>query len=125
MIRPPFVSVLPDCFWLTWSYCRHTLSFILRASDMRIFLFIISITSLLLATRQFSLAEQTGQYKGALFLLLIGIQLLIAAALISEHREERTRKSSTSTNRGNSKAAGAGAVNESVEEGKAVRPVKE
>lgn len=61
---------------------------------MRMFLFVLSIVSLLLATRQFSLAEQTGQYKGALFLLLIGIQLLIAAALITEHREERTRKSS-------------------------------
>lgn len=58
---------------------------------MRIFLFIVS---LLLATRQFSLAEQTGQYKGALFLLLIGIQLLIAAALISEHRESQTPQSS-------------------------------
>jgi threonine/homoserine/homoserine lactone efflux protein len=92
---------------------------------MRIFLFILSIVSILLATRQFSLAEQTGQYKGALFLLLIGIQLLIAAALISEYREERTRKSSTSTNREDSKAAGAGAVNESVEEGKAAKPMKE
>lgn len=70
---------------------------------MRIFLFILSIVSLLLAIRQFSLAEQTGQYKGALFLLLIGIQLLIAAALISEHREERTRKSSTSSDKGNRK----------------------
>lgn len=70
---------------------------------MRIFLFILSIVSLLLATRQFSLAEQTGQYKGALFLLLIGIQLLIAAALISEHREERTRKPSTSSDKGNRK----------------------
>ncbi|MDH4301155.1 MAG: hypothetical protein OEV51_03675 [Nitrospira sp.] len=61
---------------------------------MRIFLFFFSIVSLLLATRQFSLAEQTGQYQGALFLLLIGIQLLIAAALISQHRESQTPKSS-------------------------------
>ena len=61
---------------------------------MRIFLFVLSIVSLLLATRQFSISEQTGQFKGALFLLLIGIQLLITAALISEHREERTNKSS-------------------------------
>jgi arginine exporter protein ArgO len=63
---------------------------------MRIFLFVLSIVSLLLATRQFSISEQTGQFKGALFLLLIGIQLLVTAALISEHREERTKKSSTS-----------------------------
>lgn len=92
---------------------------------MRIFLFILSIVSLLLATRQFSLAEQTGQYKGALFLLLIGIQLLIAAALISEHREERAKQSSTSTNREDRNAAGAGAVNASVDEGKAAKPTKE
>ncbi len=66
---------------------------------MRIFLFTLSIVSLLLAAHQFSLTEQTGQFKGALFLLLIGIQLLIAAALISEHREERTRKPSTSADK--------------------------
>jgi threonine/homoserine/homoserine lactone efflux protein len=73
---------------------------------MRIFLFVLSIISLLLATRQFSLAEQTGQYKGALFLLLIGIQLLITAALISEHREERTKQPSTSIDKGDGKDAG-------------------
>jgi threonine/homoserine/homoserine lactone efflux protein len=61
--------------------------------NMRIFLFTLSIVSLLLAAHQFSLTKQTGQFKGALFLLLIGIQLLIAAALISQHREERTRRS--------------------------------
>ena len=55
---------------------------------MRIFLFVLAIISLLLATHQFSISEQTGQFKGALFLLLIGIQLLIAAALITEHRKE-------------------------------------
>jgi threonine/homoserine/homoserine lactone efflux protein len=66
---------------------------------MRIFLFVLSIISLLLAAHQFSLTEQTGQFKGALFLLLIGIQLLIAAALISEHREERTRKSPASSDK--------------------------
>lgn len=68
---------------------------------MRIFLFVLSIVSLLLATRQFSISEQTGQFKGALFLLLIGIQLLIAAALISGHSEERKKKSSTSEEGGN------------------------
>lgn len=66
---------------------------------MRIILFVLSIVSLLLATRQFSISEQTGEFKGALFLLLIGIQLLIAAALISEHREERMKKSSASEER--------------------------
>ncbi|NGZ97173.1 MAG: hypothetical protein CV089_13825 [Nitrospira sp. WS110] len=67
---------------------------------MRIFLFVLSIVSLLLATRQFSISEQTGQFKGALFLLLIGIQLLVTAAFISGHREERTKKSSTSEEKG-------------------------
>jgi len=62
---------------------------------MRIFLFVLSIVSLLLATRQFSISEQTGQFKGALFLLLIGIQLLIAAALIHQHQEERVQKAAT------------------------------
>jgi threonine/homoserine/homoserine lactone efflux protein len=85
---------------------------------MRVFLFILSIVSLLLAAHQFSLAEQTGQFKGALFLLLIGIQLLIAAALISEHREERAKKSSTSVDKGNDKEVGANGVTESVEQGK-------
>ncbi|NJL16202.1 MAG: hypothetical protein HC938_02415 [Nitrospira sp.] len=61
---------------------------------MRIFLFAFSIVSLLLAAHQFSRAEQTGQFKGALFLLLISIQLLIAGALISQHREERAQSSS-------------------------------
>ncbi|MDR4467648.1 MAG: hypothetical protein MRJ68_05000 [Nitrospira sp.] len=67
---------------------------------MRIFLFMLSIVSLLLAARQFSISEPTGQFKGALFLLLIGIQLLVAAGLISEHREERTKKSSASEEKG-------------------------
>ncbi len=67
---------------------------------MRIFLFVLSIISLLLAAHQFALTEQTGQFKGALFLLLIGIQLLIAAALISQHREECARKPSTLANKG-------------------------
>ena len=64
---------------------------------MRIFLFLCSALSLLLAAHRFSLAEHTGQHKGGLFFLLIGIQLLIAAALIGGHREDRAPKSPTSS----------------------------
>ncbi len=64
---------------------------------MRIFLFLCSALSLLLAAHRFAIAEGTGQFKGGLFFLLIGIQLLITAALISHHREERATKSPTST----------------------------
>ncbi len=39
---------------------------------MRIFLFLCSALSLLLSAHQFSLAEPSGQYKGALILSLDG-----------------------------------------------------
>lgn len=85
---------------------------------MRIFLFILSVLSLLLAAHRFYLAEHTGQHKGGLFFLLIGIQLLIAAALISGHREEHTSKSSPSTDKGDSDKSGSNAVNVSEEQKK-------
>jgi len=85
---------------------------------MRIFLFVLSIISLLLAAHQFTLTEQTGQFKGALFLLLIGIQLLIAAALISQHREERAQSSSMEGDKEDHENAGAREVNTSREQGK-------
>lgn len=72
---------------------------------MRIFLFILSALSLLLAAHRFSLAEGTGQLKAGLFFLLIGIQLLIAAALIGGHREEPTTKSSKTTDKEDSREA--------------------
>ncbi len=75
---------------------------------MRIFLFLCSALSLLLAAPRFSLAEHTGQHKGGIFFLLIGIQLLIAAALIHSHREERVSKSQKSIDKGDSKEARAG-----------------
>lgn len=83
---------------------------------MRIFLFAFSIVSLLLAAHQFSRAEQTGQFKGALSLLLIGIQLLIASTLIYQHREERTKKSSASTDKGDNREAGLSGANTSDEQ---------
>lgn len=64
---------------------------------MRIFLFLCSALALLLAAHRFSIAEGTGQNQSGLFFLLIGIQLLITAALISHHRDERATKSPTST----------------------------
>ena len=83
---------------------------------MRIFLFLCSALSLLLAAHRFSLAEHTGQHKGGLFFLLIGIQLLIAAALIGGHREERTTKSPTSADTGNSDEVEPSARNASEEQ---------
>ncbi|GEM_PF-1810176 len=85
---------------------------------MRIFLFLCSALSLLLAAHRFSLAEHAGQHKGGIFFLLIGIQLLIAAALIHSHREERTTKSPTSTEKEDRKKAGPSAENVSVEQEK-------
>jgi len=84
---------------------------------MRIFLFALSALSLLIAAHRFSLAEHTGQNRGALFFLLIGIQLLITAALISEHRESQTPKSPASSEKRDDKEAGPNAVNASEEQG--------
>lgn len=80
---------------------------------MRIFLYALSALSLLLAAHRFYLAEHTGQHKGGLFFLLIGIQLLIAAALISGHREEHTSKSQTSKEKEDRKETGSSVVSES------------
>ena len=85
---------------------------------MRIFLFLCSALSLLLAAHRFYLAEHTGQHKGGIFFLLIVIKLLIAAALICGHREERTSKSSKATDKGDSKEAEQSAKNVSGEQEK-------
>lgn len=79
---------------------------------MRIFLFLCSALSLLLAAHRFSLAEHTGQHKGGIFFLLIGIQLLIAAALIHSHREERTTKPPASTDSNEAESIGGNASGE-------------
>lgn len=62
---------------------------------MRTFLFLCSAVSLLISAHKFSLAEPSGQYKSALFFLLIGIQMLITGALIGDHQDERDLKSRT------------------------------
>ncbi|MGB4069624.1 MAG: hypothetical protein WBK08_16475 [Nitrospira sp.] len=85
---------------------------------MRTFLFLCSALSLLLSAHKFSLAEPSGQYKGALFFLLMGIQLLITGALIGEHGESQTPKSPPSAEKKDDKEAGLSAANASEEQGK-------
>jgi len=80
---------------------------------MRIFLFISSALALLISAHKFSLADPSGQYKGALFFLLMGIQLLIAAALISEHRESQKPKPSASGGQEGTKEFGASVADRS------------
>lgn len=84
---------------------------------MRTFLFMCSALSLLVSAHKFSLAEPSGQYKGALFFLLIGIQMLITGALIGGHQDERDLKSRTETEKEDRKVAGTNAVNASREQG--------
>ena len=73
---------------------------------MRIFLGLLAVVAILLASRRFSLSESVGYDIGALFLLLIGIQLLITAALIHESQESRTPKPPTSADTPEAKASG-------------------
>ena len=83
---------------------------------MRIFLFISSALALFISAHKFSLIDPSGQYKGALFFLLMGIQLLIAAALISEHRESQTPRSSAPTEKKEDKEPGSKVANVSEEQ---------
>ncbi len=84
---------------------------------MRTFLFLCSALSLLVSAHKFSLVEPSGQYKGALFFLLIGIQMLITGALIGGHQDERDLKSQKETEKEDRKVAGTNAVNASREQG--------
>jgi hypothetical protein len=85
---------------------------------MRTFLFLCSALSLLLSAHKFSLAEPSGQYKGALFFLLMGIQLLIVGALVHDHQEERDRKAQTSAENEDHKEAGTSMATTSEEQRK-------
>ena len=57
---------------------------------MRIFFGVLSAIAFFLASRRFALSENVGYDIGALLLLLIGIQLFIAAALFHEQHQRRT-----------------------------------
>jgi hypothetical protein len=85
---------------------------------MRTFLFLCSALSLLLSAHKFSLAEPSGQYKGALFFLLMGIQLLITGALISEHQESQIPKSQTPEEEKDGEKSGVSRVNAAKEQEK-------
>lgn len=83
---------------------------------MRTFLFLCSALSLLISAHKFSLAEPSGQYKGALFFLLLGIQMLITGALIGGHQDERDLKSQAETEGESRKAARTSGMNTSWEQ---------
>lgn len=85
---------------------------------MRSFLFLCSAVSLLISAHKFSLVDASGQYKSALFFLLIGIQMLITGALIGDHQDERDLKSQTEDEKEEGKAAGFNHVKETMEQEK-------
>ena len=82
---------------------------------MRTFLFLCAAVSLLISAHKFSLAEPSGQYKSALFFLLIGIQMLITGVLIGDHQDERDLKSQTETEKKDDEGTVPGVVNQSGE----------
>jgi len=82
---------------------------------MRTFLFLCSAFSLLISAHKFSLVEPSGQYKSALFFLLIGIQMLITGALIGGHQDERDQKARSETEGERRKVVEPSAVNVSGE----------
>ncbi len=59
---------------------------------MRMFFGVLSALAFLLASRRFYLTESVGYDIGGLFLLLIGIQLFIAAIVFHEQHESRKPK---------------------------------
>lgn len=83
---------------------------------MRTFLFLCAAVSLLISAHKFSLVDASGQYKSALFFLLIGIQMLITGALIGGHQDERDLKSQTETQMKDGEGTASGVVNQSAEQ---------
>jgi hypothetical protein len=53
---------------------------------------VLSAVAFLLASRRFYLTEHVGYDIGGLFLLLVGIQLFVAAAIFHEQHESRKPK---------------------------------
>jgi hypothetical protein len=53
---------------------------------------VLSAVAFLLASRRFYLTESVGYDIGGLFLLLVGIQLFVAAAIFHEQHESRKPK---------------------------------
>ncbi len=67
---------------------------------MKIFLGVLSALSLLLAAERFYVSESAGHDFGAVFFLLVGIQFLIAAALVGKIQQDSTPKTPALTDRG-------------------------
>lgn len=59
---------------------------------MRIFFGVLSALAFWFSSRRFARSEEVGYDIGALFLLLIGIQLFITAVLFYEQHQTRTLK---------------------------------
>ncbi len=67
---------------------------------MKILLGVCSALSLLLAGGRFYVSESASHDIGAVFLLLVGIQFRIAAALVGKTQQDSTPKSPALTGRG-------------------------
>ena len=83
---------------------------------MRNFLFLCAAVSLLISAHKFSLVDASGQYKSALFFLLIGIQMLITGALIGGHQDERDLKSQMETEKKNCEGTASRVTNQAAEQ---------
>ncbi len=67
---------------------------------MKIFLGVLAALVLLFAGGRFYVSESADQDIGAVFLLLVGIQFLVAAALLGVSQQDHTPKSPALTDRG-------------------------
>ncbi|MBH0176299.1 MAG: hypothetical protein HP491_00150 [Nitrospira sp.] len=72
---------------------------------MRIFFGVLSALAFWFSSRRFARSEEVGYDIGALFLLLIGIQLFITAALFHEQHLSRTPTPPASTDKDEGEAS--------------------